>query len=290
MVWHIGFSFYPQNPTVRQNIFHFEMAFQLFLWQIITNQINKTTMKKTIAILFALFTATTITHAQTLDEILNTMFETIGQDKLVEINSMQFKGKSAQMGMETPFNIIQQRPDKFRLEVEIQGAQMIQAYDGEKAWMTMPWTGSTEPQELSGIQLKSIEAQSDFDGILYHYADKGYTAKLIGTEEVEGTETFKIKLEKEDDITYYFIDAENFVIIKLTNLVKVNESVIESETYFSNYKEVNGIIMPFGMEQRSNGQSQSLVTIEEIEFDVEVDESIFGMPEKTIPAEEIKKL
>lgn len=280
----------PKSNSSTKYIFRVYRFSIIFVSDYNFNQINTATMKKSMAILFALFTATIFTHAQSLDEVLNSMFETIGQDKLIELNSMQFNGKSAQMGMETPFMIIQERPNKFRLEVDIQGATMIQAYDGENAWMTMPWTGSNKPQELSGIQLKSIESQSDFDGVLYNYEEKGYTAELMGTEEVEGTEAFKIKLEKEGDITYYFIDAENFVIIKMTNQVKVNEAVVESETYFSNYKEVDGVVMPFSMEQKSNGQSQSLVTIEEVEFNVEVDQSIFPMPEDTTTTEEIKKL
>ena len=246
-------------------------------------------MKKTIALFFALFISIIFIHAQNLDEILDNYFETIGQENLTDVKTMYIKGKSAQMGMETDFNIKQKRPNKFRLEVDIQGTPMIQAYDGETAWMTMPWTGSTEPQELSGIQLKGMKEQSDFDGSLYNYDKKGYTAEYMGTEEVEGTEAHKIKLEKDGDISYYFIDAENFVIIKMINKTKVDESVVESETYFSNYKEVNGIIIPHSIEQRSNGQSVSQVTIEEIEFDVEIDDSIFPMPEKTEGTEEKQK-
>ncbi len=47
---------------------------------------------------------------------------------------MIVKGKSIGQGMENDFTMWQKRPNSFRLEVDIQGAKMVQVFDGE-IWM-----------------------------------------------------------------------------------------------------------------------------------------------------------
>ena len=247
-------------------------------------------MKKTIAILFGLFISVLLIQAQDLQEVLDTYFETIGQEKYLEHETMVAKGKSIQQGMETDFTVWQKRPNSLRLEVDIQGATMVQVFDGEKGWYNAPWTGSTDPIELSGWQLKTLERQSDFDGMIYNYKEKGYEAELIGTEDMEGTEVYKLKFTDEDgNIYYYFIDADNFVLLKTTTKMKIGDSEVESDTYFSNYKEKDGYIMPFSVENRTNGQTVSQVNIEEVTFDEEIDDSKFKMPEKEEPMQEVEE-
>ncbi|NOX47151.1 MAG: outer membrane lipoprotein-sorting protein [Chlorobi bacterium] len=220
-------------------------------------------------------------QAQSVDEILNSYYEAVGMEKQLTHNSMKITGKSIQMGMETPFTMVQKRPDSFRLEVDMQGgATMIQAFDGKTAWMVAPWTGSTDPVELSGTRLDAMKMQADFDGMLYDYADKGYTLELMGTDDMEGTEVYKLKFTNENgNVFYQFIDTENHILLKTTSIMKQGDAEIESETYFGNYKDMDGIIVPFSVESKMNGETKSQVIVETVEYDMDVDDSIFHMPE-----------
>ncbi len=244
-------------------------------------------MKKSISLIFIFSALCSFVMSQDLTEVLNSHFKAIGQDKLTSVNSMKTTGKTIAQGMELDFNIFTQRPEKFKLEVDIQGAKMIQAFDGEKGWFVAPWTGSLDPIEISGVQLKSIKQQANMDGMLYNYAEKGYTTELLGKEDMEGTEVFKIKqTDKDGDIYYYFIDAENFVLLKTSSKVKMGESEIESETFYSNYKEFEGMLMAYSFESKTNGQTMSQINIETVELNPEIDPAIFTMPAKQeVPAE-----
>jgi hypothetical protein len=53
---------------------------------------------------------------------------------------------------------------------------------------------------------------------------------------------------------------------------------IETETLFSNFQDVDGYILPFTTEQLYGGQSAMTLSFENVEFDVDVDESIFSKP------------
>jgi outer membrane lipoprotein-sorting protein len=112
-------------------------------------------MKKITLSVLVLFCASFLNtaSAQTLDEILNKHFKAVGQEKLVAVETFLIKAKLSQMGMEFPMEMKIKKPNKFRVEMEMQGQKIIQAYDGSKGWMIAPML-SPEPQELAGDQLK----------------------------------------------------------------------------------------------------------------------------------------
>jgi outer membrane lipoprotein-sorting protein len=244
-------------------------------------------MKKLISIVIVLALFIPLAYSQDLSEVLNSHFKAIGQEKLSSVKSMKSTGKSIAQGMELDFVMYTLRPEKFRLEVDIQGAKMIQAYDGEKGWFVAPWTGSLDPIEISGVQLKSVKLQADMDGMLYNYEKKELATELMGKEDLEGTEVYKIKqTDKEGDVYFHFIDAENYVLLKTSSKVKMGESEIESETFYSNYKEFEGMMMAHSFESKTNGQTMSQINIETVELNPEIDEAIFTMPPKQeVPAE-----
>ncbi len=237
-------------------------------------------MKKILSLLFGFSFLLTLTAiAQDLDEILENHFEAVGQDKLLEVNTFQMKGKSMNYGMESDFTIFIKRPAKFYLEVPIQGNIMKQAYDGENAWMIAPWTGSTDPQDMTGPQKKGMKMQADFDGQLYNWKEKGYKAEYLGTDDMEGTEVYKIRIIDEDgDEFIHFIDSDSFVILKMKSKMKIQGNEIETETFYSNFKPIEGIIFPFNVETKFGGQTNSNIIIEEIILNPEVDDSIFEKP------------
>ena len=114
---------------------------------------------------------------------------------------------------------------------------------------------------------------------LVDYAKKGYTVEYIGEDEVEGTAVHHLKVDTHDDliIDMYF-DAEYFLVIKQTGKMKMEEQEIAQDSYMSDFKEVNGLVVPHSIESRMNGQTVNTIMLETVEFDVEVDDAIFVRP------------
>lgn len=238
-------------------------------------------MKKTAMLFFATLMLLINAGAQDLNDVIENYYKANGVDKLQEVHTITMKGKSMQMGMETPFTQTMKRPGKSYLEVPIQGMTMKQGFDGEKAWMVAPWMGSTDPIELSGLQLKSMKMQADMDGQLYNWEQKGYKAELEGTEDLDGIKTYKVKLTDPDgDIFIHFIDSENWIILKTKSIIQNQGATIEAETFYSNYKMVNDIPMPFAIESKVDGQTVSTIMVDEILLNQETDDKIFAMPPK----------
>lgn len=213
-----------------------------------------------------------------LDEILENHFETINQKKMMEIESMTYTGKMVGMGMEVPFNMVFVRPGKQKLSVDIQGQKMIQCFDGENGWAIEPWV-SPNARDFSDMEIKQAKQQADIDGPMFNYEEKGNKVELVGKEDMEGTEVYKIKITmKEGDVVHTYIDAENFVILKTTATINMQGTDVTSETYFSNYKPVEGVILAFSMETRIGGQVGQSIVFEDVKFNEEYNNDYFARP------------
>ena len=133
---------------------------------------------------------------------------------------------------------------------------------------------------MSADEAKETEEMADVDGPLVDYKSKGHQAELLGKEKIEGTDAYKIKLTlKNGDVETIYIDADSFLQIKEVDKRTVRGSEQETESSIGDYKEVNGILFPFAVENAVKGTDQKQkITISKIELNVPVDDSMFKMP------------
>jgi hypothetical protein len=145
--------------------------------------------------------------------------------------------------------------------------------------MVNPFTGVTSPQKMPQELVNQMTEQK-FESELMDYKEKGHNVELEGKEELEGTETYRLKLTKNNgDIEYYFFDAEKFVPVMQRQIVKYGPGQgQEAETYMGDYKEVGDFLMPFTIDTRMNGESIMKMTIEKYVLNEEIDPAIFSMP------------
>ena len=230
--------------------------------------------------LIFLFSFVFFASAQTVDEIIKKNIEARGGlDKITAVKSMKVTGKLLTQGIEAPVIMFIKRPNLIRMEFTLQGQSMIRAYNGETAWWINPFTGLTDPQKLPEEQAEDLIEQADMDGSLINYKEKGHQVELIGKEDMEGTEVYKLKLTlKNGNTRYLYIDSEYFLEIKVVAKIKRQGSEIEVENYVSDYKEVNGLMLPFSFDSKIGGNTTEQVTIEKYEMNVDIDDAIFNMP------------
>ena len=246
-------------------------------------------MKKIFISLLLIMIIIPTSFAQTVDEILAEYFAVQGQEKLLATNTFTTKGKIIQGQFEIPFTSFQKRPMKFRSEAEFQGMKIVSAFDGETGWSINPMSGATEPMPMTAEQVDRMKIQADYDGMFYNHADKGYTIELLGTEPVDDITTYVLQLTRPNgDIITSYIDAENFVILKTKSKMKMQGVETEAETIFSNYKYIDDILVPFSLETKMNGETVMQMVFDEITYNIDLDDSIFEVPQETEPADSTK--
>jgi hypothetical protein len=240
-------------------------------------------IRRFMALIFSLAVLFSIqASAQTVDELIKKNIEARGGlQKIKAVKSTKVTGKIIQQGMEIPITVHQKRPGFFRVDVTFQGKTQTQAYDGETGWKIDPFQGSSEPEKMSGDELKSAQEEADMDGPLINYKEKGHAVELMGKEDMEGTPAYKLKLTlKSGDIRYIYLDSGNHLELKTSSKRKTPGGELEIDSYPGNYKPVNGLMMAHSIESKIKGQTLFSLTVDKVEMDVPIDDAMFKMPVK----------
>ena len=226
-------------------------------------------------------------QAQDVDEILANYFEnTGGLEAWNGLQSMKINAKMPTPQGDFPFVIYAKRPDKSKVEIDVQGTKIVQAFDGSVAWALNPLQGGTAPQKLDENMTIQMKDQSQFDPVYLNYSKKGHEITLQGTEEIDGVECYKLQVvkykgnEKEESTEYHFFDSENFVPIMIRQTTMTGPlKGQESETFLSDYQETDaGVIMPFYNETRVNGQPVQTLVIASVVANEDMSDDMFAFP------------
>ncbi len=220
-------------------------------------------------------------NAQTVDEVIAKNIQAKGgADKLKSVRSLRTTAKFSQGSFRADFRQENKRAHKVREEFIIQGLAQVQAYDGKTGWQISPFGGRKDPELLSQDDLKSLVVDADIDGPLVDYKEKGHKAELVGHDSVEGTDCFKIKLSmKNGDVRYYYLDVDSFLELKLEIQTTIRGALQESELYYGDYEQVNGIYYPFAVEQAQKGSaSRAQISVQKIEQNIPLEDAHFSRP------------
>jgi hypothetical protein len=218
----------------------------------------------------------------TADDIIARYVKTVGgSDKIQSIKTLRRVGKfTGDDGFEAVVVEESSRPNRVREEFSLQGMTGINAYDGVTGWKIDPFGGKKDPESLSEEEMRSIVEDSDFDEPLINYKAKGNKVELVGMDQVEGTDVYKLKVTlKSGDTRYYYMDTDSFVPIKYETKRIIRGTPQESETTLGDYKQVGGWYLPFSRETRQKGSSGSQkITLDKIEFNVPIDSTRYSRP------------
>jgi outer membrane lipoprotein-sorting protein len=229
------------------------------------------------AILFSLTLS-----AQTVDEIIAKHIAAQGGlAKLKALQSIRMTGNFESGGMQAGFTQVFKRPMKMRLDLSVQGLTMTQAYDGQRGWQVVPFSGKKDPEPMTGDELKNAQEQADIDGPLVDYKSKGNTVELIGKEKVADKDSYHLKVMlKNGSERDLYLDATTFLGLKTSAKTTMRGTEIELESMLGDYRDVNGLKFPFSIEQHQTGGEgpEQKITFTKIELDPPLQDSIFKMP------------
>lgn len=220
--------------------------------------------------------------AQTADELVTKYIKTIGgAEKIAAAQTLRRTGKFiGGGGFEAPILEENKRPNMVRQDFTIQGLTGVTAYDGKVGWKIQPWDGKKDAESLEEEEMKSVIEDSDFDGPLVNYKQKGNRIEYLGLDPVDGTDTYKLKVTlASGDSRVYYLDTDYYVPIKIDVKRIVRGADREYEITLGDYKEVAGWYLPFSIESKVKGSpGGSKVAYEKIEANVSIDDKRFAKP------------
>src|SRR4051812_20425967 len=178
--------------------------------------------------------AETASPPPTVDQLVAKNIEAKGGAAAISgIKSLRVTGKMLVNNGQLQFGYAQtkKRPGEVRTEATLQGMTLIQAYDGKDGWKVSPFQGRKDPEKLSADDCKSLVEDAEIGGPLVDWKDKGSTVSYAGTEDVEGTEAYKLKVvRKNGDVNFVYLDPDHFLDIRVLTQRVEQGAQIEVET------------------------------------------------------------
>jgi zinc protease len=230
-------------------------------------------MKKIVFVLTGLI-AMAVINAQSLDEIVKNYSAAMKTDQLASVTSIKITGKTSAMGMEMPMVIFMKNPNKIKVTYSFSGQDMVSVFDGEKGYMINPMMGSSDPVELTGEQLESVQKTSAFNNELIKYFKDGKLT-LEGEENVTDKPAFKLKANAGTSPVFMFLDKSTYMLVKTSATVDQMGTSLNVDTYMTDYVDIDGVIIPKKTTAMANGMEAAIVSFDKIEVNLPMADSLF---------------
>jgi outer membrane lipoprotein-sorting protein len=208
-----------------------------------------------------------------------------GLARIRAVRSVRMTGRIAMGEVEAPITVEIRRPSSFRSEMLLEGRPVVQAYDGHQAWTISPMGGG-RAEALPTEAARQMEQQADLEGALVDYAAKGSQVELVGKEQVDGAEAWRIRLtHRGGDVEFYLVDARSFLPVRVEATRHFARGTLEGETTIGDYRDSGGWKWPHTIVNAAKGLPQAQkITFQTIEVDPELDDARFRMPGTRTPA------
>jgi hypothetical protein len=184
-------------------------------------------------------------------------------------------------GIKGELTIYQTRPNKMYLEVNFQGLGKVeQGTDGQTMWERSAITGARILQgEEKAMRLREALFNEEVD-----WRNLYKKVECVGEETIEGKPCYKVNLTiPEGQVVNKYFDKESGLEIKTVATVKTQMGDLPTEALQSDYKKVDGILLPHKLHQKALGQ-QIVISIDKVQHNIEMAAGRFDLPE------DIKKL
>ena len=210
-----------------------------------------------------------LSHAQNPDEIINDYIRFIGgEKKWKKVKTIVSKGDYDYGGIVFPFTTYAKAPDRYKFVVPFNGKYYAQAYDGTRGWMIDAFKNETKPTLLEDKAARAManEADVELEIPFIDYKAKGHQIKLEGTDTLENKIYYTVSLlKKTGQIENYYFDAVTHALYLKTAIAKNAElQGALLHTYFSEYKNVEDLNIPFKQVSKVGEQTIFTVMVKEV--------------------------
>lgn len=233
-------------------------------------------MKNLRIALFALASLISFTvSAQTADEVVAKHIEALGgKEKLATLKSLRMETNLSVQGMEIPVIVTRVHNVGQRVDISAMGMDGYIINTPTAGWSYMPFMGQSAAEAMPEDQVKEAADELDLQGVLFNYQEKGNKVELLGKEDVDGTECFKLKLTtKSGKERTFFLDPKTYYILRTVAKAVVMGQEQEVTVNYGDYKKTEeGFVFAHSI---GGAFGQGDMTVTKLEINKPVDEKVF---------------
>jgi hypothetical protein len=209
-----------------------------------------------------------------------------GAERWKAVRSLEVSGTYTSFSEAHPFNLKRKRPGRYRFETRTMRSPVTVAHDGTSAWWIFPPYGVDQAAKPPEPDAVLIAREAEIEPVLVDWKEKGHKVELAGPGDVNGQRTvaLKILLANGWEETWH-LDPKTWLEVAVDSTVMdytQSGSKITQRAYFSDFKTVGGLVIPHRIE-KEYGARASLLVIEKVKIDPQLDDAVFKMPEVAKP-------
>jgi hypothetical protein len=181
------------------------------------------------------------------------------------------------MGLSAPLQVWQARPSLMLSEISSPAIGSIASgTDGETCWENSSMQG---PRVLEGPERARALREADMDGLAAW--ERWYAkAESAGADTAGGRDAWKLLMTpKEGNVETWWFDAESGLPLKQSMTMTTPMGDMPVTIWFEDYREVDGVKMPFRSRQSlMNGLQVMLMSLETVTQNADLPADRFALP------------
>jgi hypothetical protein len=209
-----------------------------------------------------------------------------GEENWAKVEALQISGQYTGFSAVHDFLTYKCANGLFYTEYNLGRHRLKEGFDGHTFWTIDPWQGFDFPRKVNRAERHVIMQKAELFTPFYRWKERGFKAGLKGEEQMDGHQLHVLTLTRPGmtEETWY-IDAQTYLIYKsLTRWVDFTYPM-EAETFYDDYRDVNGLVLPHYFEQTYSTR-HTLTEIEQIIVNPQINSAVFSMP----PFEHMQKI
>ena len=174
--------------------------------------------------------------------------------------------------------VYQNYPDKMRQDITMSQGTFNIVYDGEAAYVMSPEGAQPLPPEMSRSFKDAVFR--DIIHLIVHLTESDASVLYAGTVDIGG-ETTSILLVKQPsgEMLKVYVSNDTHHVVKYAFRETEQGVTLDKERFYSDYREINGVKLPYRVDEHVDGNPYSERRIKSVKINSEIDESLFQTTE-----------
>lgn len=225
--------------------------------------------------------------AQTAEEIIaKHIIAHGGADNLNNVESIKLTGTFSAFSIEKDYTAFKTKDGCYYADFHLGEQHVIESYNGKKGWTIDPWQEILYARNINSKETDVFQQKAEFFTPFFNYKEKGHTVEYIGKQDIDGTDTYALKLNKTNGTTQtWYLDSKTYLEYKCEAPWVDFAVPMPAEMYFDDFRTVEGVVIPFYTE-RFFWQRDRVIQLETVEINPKFEKDLLIMPRR----KEISKL
>jgi hypothetical protein len=223
-----------------------------------------------------------VAGAATADEVL-ARYEAArgGVERWRALRSITAKGTFTSFSRDEAFTLQWKRPGLYSFESRTLNQPIRIGRDAAGPWWSNPPMGASFPTRLADRLGAIVARDTEVEPPLMEAARKGHRVELLGPGEIDGRATLGLRVTLANgEVETWHLDATSFLEIAVDSTVfdftQAGEAM-DQRAYFSDFRTVSGIVVPFKVEKEYKSR-YTVLALSELTVDAPLDDDSFRMP------------